>query len=252
MFPDVYAHLTNAIGAAPVINDPFTHIYVRDVFPDDFYAEMLANMPEPEKYQALADVGHVSDDYNRSRLIFSGQPKDLGLLPPELAEFWDKLFATLQHTQFINFIHQKFSDTINGRFANPETALEGEHLIGAESFLIRDNAGYDLGPHTDSPAKIVPSLFYLASDEDHAYLGTSFYSPIQEGFTCPGGPYYPFDQFKRTTTAPYLPNTMLAFAKTSDAFHGVENVGNPDDHRDILFFDLKAVPAAVAEGWMNP
>ena len=36
MFPDVYAHITNAIGASPVINDPFTHIYVRDVFPDGF------------------------------------------------------------------------------------------------------------------------------------------------------------------------------------------------------------------------
>ena len=52
-------------------------------------------------------------------------------------------------------------------------------------------------------------------------------------------------------TAAYMPNTMLAFAKTSRAFHGVENVGNPEDHRDILFFDLKAVPAAMAESLMK-
>jgi len=45
---------------------------------------------------------------------------------------------------------------------------------------------------------------------------------------------------------------LLAFVKTNGAFHGVENVGNPDDHRDILFFDLKAVPAAVAESWVTP
>ena len=251
MFPEVFAHMTEAIGASPVINDPFAHIYVRGVFPDDFYQEMLAKLPDVEKYQALADTGRVDKGYSRSRLIFSGRPEHLGLLPPEMAEFWDKLFGTLQQTQFINFLHQKFSAAINGRLANPEEALEGEHLIGAESFLIRDNAGYDLGPHTDSPSKIVSSLFYLASDEDHAYLGTSFYAPKTSGFTCTGGPHYPFEQFKRMQTAAYMPDTMLAFAKTSRAFHGVENVGNPEDHRDILFFDLKAVPAAMAESLMK-
>ena len=103
MFPEVFAHMTEAIGASPVINDPFAHIYVRGVFPDDFYQEMLAKLPDVEKYQALADTGRVDKGYSRSRLIFSGRPEHLGLLPPEMAEFWDKLFGTLQQTQFINF-----------------------------------------------------------------------------------------------------------------------------------------------------
>jgi hypothetical protein len=239
--------MLDTIAKSPVIDDPFAHVYMRGVFPDDFYAEMLARLPEPKDYQTLVDTGRVGADYSPSRLIFSGRPEHLELLPPESREFWDKLFGTLLQTEFINFLHQKFAEAINGRMANPEETLEREHLIGAESFLIRDNAGYDLGPHTDSPAKIVSSLFYLASDEDHGYLGTSFYTPIKEGFTCTGGPHYPFDQFKRTRTAPYLPNTMLAFVKTSRAFHGVETVGNAEDHRDILFFDLKAVPVEMAE-----
>lgn len=38
-------HVAGAIGAAHVGNDPFYHLELKDIFPADVYARMLALMP---------------------------------------------------------------------------------------------------------------------------------------------------------------------------------------------------------------
>jgi hypothetical protein len=37
---------------------------------------------------------------------------------------------------------------------------------------------------------------------------------------------------------PYLPNSLFAFVKTPNSFHGVEPISEPI-RRDLLLFDLK-------------
>ena len=108
-----------------------------------------------------------------------------------------------------------------------------------EALLVRDSQNYALGPHTDSPLKVISFLFYLPADDAQAHLGTSIYVPKDRQFTCPGGPHYPFDRFDRMLTMPYLPNTLFAFLKTPNAFHGVEPVNDAGAQRNLLLYDVR-------------
>ena len=39
---------------------------------------------------------------------------------------------------------------------------------------------------------------------------------------------------------PFRPNSMLAFVKSDNTFHGVEPVLDPDTRRWLLLYDIKA------------
>lgn len=108
-----------------------------------------------------------------------------------------------------------------------------------EALLVQDYTTYSLGPHTDNTIKVLSFLFYLPSDDSHAHLGTSIYVPKDPNFTCQGGPHHPFEWFNRMHTMPYLPNTLFAFLKTHNSFHGVEPITDPEVRRDLLLYDIR-------------
>ena len=46
MFLDAELHLAYKIANTPILNFPFPHIYVENIFPADFYSKLLKNFPE--------------------------------------------------------------------------------------------------------------------------------------------------------------------------------------------------------------
>ena len=92
--------------------------------------------------------------------------------------------------------------------------------------------------HTDRPTKAMSFLFYLPPDDTRPHLGTSIYAPRDPQFTCTGGPHHDFAHFHRVYTMPYLPNTLFAFPKTANSFHGVEPIQDNAVRRDLLLYDI--------------
>ena len=78
--------------------------------------------------------------------------------------------------------------------------------------MIRHQAGYFLGPHTDLSTKLLVLLFYLPPDDSRPHLGTSLYRPKKSGFICPDSNHYPFDEFVNVKTA--LPAELGARLRT--------------------------------------
>ena len=103
--------------------------------------------------------------------------------------------------------------------------------VSVESQLIRHRPGYFLGPHSDLHTKLVVLLIYLAPDENTAHLGTSLYRPKDPSFTCPNSTHYQFEDFINVKTAPYKPNSMLAFFRSDVSFHGLEPLVESDVQR---------------------
>ena len=54
MFSDAEQHVLYQIANAPMREYPYAHIYVENVFPDDFYAALRANWPDPSALVSLA------------------------------------------------------------------------------------------------------------------------------------------------------------------------------------------------------
>jgi len=187
---------------------PFKWLYLENVFPTDFYSELRARLPAD--YTPIADSRGVHGYPQR----FTAAPTD---------PFWTSLFARLRNGR----LKRQLCDIFG--VGNPD-------LLKDECLLIRDIAGYHIGPHTDSPAKVITVLFYLPPDESLTGAGTSIYEPLKPGFTCEGGPHYPASDFRIVETMAFKPNSAFAFLKSNNSFHGVEPCTGT---RDVLLYDIR-------------
>lgn len=233
---DVDLHVEYRIANAPMLEFPYPHLYVRDIFPPDYYARLRANLPSEPQLRTLTALGRVTEGYPETRLVLPLAPEHTGRLEPGQRAFWEELagwmrgrvFGQLMIAKFAAYLQYRFKDLNAQRFAD-------------EVLIVRDRTQYFLGPHTDATSKVLSFLFYLPPDASLAHLGTSLYVPKDPRFTCPGGPHHEFERFRRVHTMEYLPNTLFAFMKTPDSFHGVEPITQPDVQRDLLLYDIKVM-----------
>lgn len=231
------------IANAPLRRHPFPHILVQEVFEPALYRRILEQLLPPELMQPIKEVRAVGAKYSDQRFVFPLTPDQVSALPQRYAGFWEELSGWLLALPFAEALFEKFGPFVQERFGGELPNFYNEAM------LVDDRTRYSLGPHSDTPTKIVSALFYLPGDASRPHLGTSIYVPRDPAFRCPGGPHYPFDVFERVVTMPYLPNMLFAFVKNDRSFHGVEPILDQDYRRHLLFYDIKsdAVPGAKAE-----
>ena len=239
--PDIHGsplrHFIDRLKTAEIVPDPYPHYCLDDVFPEDFYGSLLRHLPDASAYQNLLKITTLKLDHFRFR-----DQRDLAdgwteSLPDEFRRFWDGFNAW--------FLGPELAQAVLDSFAGPMRARFGERsewpAVSVETQLIRHQAGYFLGPHTDLSTKLVVLLIYLPPDDDHEHLGTSLYRPKKSGFSCPDSSHYPFDEFVNVKTAPYRRNSLLAFERSDRSFHGVEPLGEGDVatcNRDLIQYVL--------------
>ncbi len=230
-------HFIGRLRSARIESDPFPHYFLENVFPEDYYRELLRHLPPSNVYDNLYEVTDLKLDHFRHR---DQRDMDQGWterLPSELRSFW---------TSFNEwFLGEQLSRAVMESFAFDEMP---EILV--ESQFIRHRAGYFLGPHSDLYTKLVVLLLYLAPDNSAEHLGTSLYRPKQAGFTCPNSKHYPFEDFIRVKTAPYRPNSLLAFVRSDISFHGLEPLSEQDiasAGRDVIQYVIHDKAAREAQ-----
>lgn len=201
-------YLLERLAQVQVQDYPTPHICIQNVVPDELYKELLATFPE--KYTPI----------EISRQL-KGYPERF-TAEEVCGPAWVELDKALRGGAFKKALCEKFG-------------VQDWESLNDEILLIRDLPGYKIGPHTDARVKVISSLFYMPKDNSSANAGTTFYES-KSGKTCPGGPHYGFEDFRKLKKIPFLPNTMMAFVKTDSSWHGVE----PSQHtRDVLLYDIR-------------
>jgi hypothetical protein len=221
------------VANSPLREHPYPHFLVHDVFEPGLYRRMIENLLPPALMRPIKEERAVGKTYSDDRYVCTLSRDRIGALPPPYGEFWGELTRWLLDTPFALALFNKFGPHIHRRFGERKPGFYNEAL------LVDDRARYVLGPHTDTPSKVITLLFYLPSDDSHEHLGTSIYVPRDASFRCPGGPHHPFDLFHRVVTMPYRPNTLFAFFKSDNSFHGVEPVRDQNYRRHLLLYDIK-------------
>ncbi len=234
MFSSAEMQLIYKVANAPIQMFPYPHILVHDVFPEDFYQQLRRHLPPSSAYKSLQALGRVNANYPDTRSALPLTPNDVAALSEPYRSFWNEMAGWLLGGTFVRVVLQKFAPLLAHRFKNPNS-VEFQH----ESLVIQDRTNYALGPHTDTPSKVFSFLFYLPADASMPHLGTSMYIPKDPAFTCPGGPHHTFENFQRLLTMPYVPNTLFGFMKTTNSFHGVEPIADPDIERALLLYDIR-------------
>ena len=218
------AHVVNRLRAAEVVSEPYPHYYLENVFPDAYYQALLSHLPVSDVYENLFEVTTLKLDHFRHR-----DQRDLNegwtsALPEPLREFWNRFDEWFLGAELAQAVLESFAEPLRPRIGEPASWP----AVSVESQLIRHRTGYFLGPHSDLHTKLVVLLIYLAPDESAPHLGTSLYRPKEASFSCPDSKHYPFEDFIRVKTAPYKPNSMLAFVRSDKSFHGVEPLSEQD------------------------
>ena len=231
MYSDAELQLVYKFANAEVYGFPYPHCFIENIFPDDFYAELQRNLPDPAAMIPIEQARPVKGYKERFVLDVSG--KQLETLPEEKRKFWHDFREWLLSGRFQSLALRKFQPLLEARFKG----MPGIDFYN-EMLLVEDITKYALGPHTDSPRKVITMLFYLPNDLSQAHLGTSIYLPKDQNFRCPGGPHHSFEGFVRLRTMPFKPNSLFIFFKTDNSFHGVEPVTDPDTKRWLLLYDV--------------
>src|SRR3984893_4719995 len=97
-------HIAASIDASPSFDAPFTHLVLDRVFPDEAYAQMLANMPEVNAYRPMhgRSKGHDLADGTHTRVKIDLFPEYIRHLPPQKRTVWDVVGRALCSPEVCN------------------------------------------------------------------------------------------------------------------------------------------------------
>ena len=228
----IQACLTYSLANADVRQWPFPHVYIENVFPDDFYAGLMNTMPTQSDYVPISAVRGFNKTTNNqaypNRFVIAMNEHTADLGP-----YWNSANRVIRANETSATLINMFGDALHDQMME-KPALEADVL------LIRDRTNYKLGPHTDNQVRVLVFILYLPETTDDEDLGTNIYVPKVEGVTCPGGPHYIEDVFQPVFRAPYRPNSALAFVKTDNSFHGVTPVPEGKE-RNIIHYFLRRI-----------
>jgi hypothetical protein len=238
---DAENHVIYRIANAPLLAYPFPHFYVESVFPEDFYRDLRARLPEAAAYTRIDETGSVSKGAYQERSVCSLLDLEEREGTGDAGSFWADLNSWLMSERFAHLVAGKFRDGIVARYG-PDAELN----MHTDCRLVRDLTRYAISPHTDTPAKLVSLLFYLPPDGRLSHLGTSIYAPKDPDMQFKPASHLSFDAFKKVTTMPFKPNSLFGFLRTDRSFHGVDQINEEGVVRDLLLYNIYVPKGATS------
>ncbi|MGL4514140.1 MAG: hypothetical protein ACRCT8_13700 [Lacipirellulaceae bacterium] len=189
-----------------VFADPFPHLTIEGLFPDDFYDELLANMP-PVSSCHVADKNGPRDTVAASRLRFELRGTAIEQLPLRAQRVWRAAHQALVSEAFRAAIYTRLADGLSYRFGcRPDEVVERAPGFAVPA-IFRERSGYSIAPHPDTRKKIVTMQIPLTPDDAQDGLGTDFY---RRSFA-PAAWLSEPRGFETAKSAPFRRNTASAF-----------------------------------------
>ena len=234
MFLEDELHAAYKFGNAPILNFPFPHIFVENIFTEKFYSKIQDNLLDLKEMTSMADL-YNDKNYYKERMVFDfAIEESIQKVSKDKRDFWlsfhKSMYQNLSHVLEVKF--KKFLDM---RFTYLENVSYTKRMQ-----LVYDKKHYSLGPHTDHPSKVLSLLIYLPKDRSQISTGTSLYMPKDPKVLDKELPHthYPREDFLKVITMPYVPNSAFCFIKTNNSFHGVEALDMENTARWSIQYNL--------------
>jgi len=225
-------HILSQINKVKVSQTPTPYCYIKNIFPEDYYQEILANFPNKKNMIPLNETGRAS---YKDRYVVLMNDEDLAKLPKTQKQFWQECTSWLYSPEFTNAMIEKFENPLLKRFKQKTLNLK----ITGDGLITNDQTNYSISPHTDVEPRIFSALFYCPKDDSQKHLGTSLYKPKKLNFKSDGSKHLPLEDFTKIKTMNFLPNTLFAFPRTDQSFHGVEKIIEPNSERQSIIFNAR-------------
>ena len=239
MFLEDELHAAYRFGNAPILNFPFPHLYVENIFSENYYSTIQDNLLNLDELTSMSELykGNptTAKDYYKERMVLDFSTKEsMQKVGKDKQEFWKSFYKSVYQNLSI-LLQNKFKKYLDMRF----TYLKNVSFTHRMQ-LVYDKKNYSLGPHTDHQSKVLSLLIYLPKDRTQILTGTSIYMPRDPNALDKALPHkhYPREDFLKVITVPYLPNSAFCFIKTNNSFHGVEKLEMKNTARWSIQYNL--------------
>ena len=224
----VLEHLLQRIDGTPALNEPFSHIYLEEVFPMDIYEQMLKLLPDPTLYGGSAERHYGDGSGTFVRWNYMLTPSNIECLSPAQQELWTGIAAALTAPELKRAMFTKLRRDLAYRYSIPESEV-GDLPGYSRPTLFRETAGFEIPPHPDTRRKVVTMHLYCPAGHSQLDLGTALYRRKLLGW--PFGGWR--NRFEKVKQFDFKPNSGYAFAVnntlTHKSWHGREQL--PDGCR---------------------
>ena len=245
---EIISQLIQNTSDIKIDHEPFDHKFIENIFPKEFYLDLIQNIPKKIYYTPINEGKTVDPNYADERFIFNfTEKKDLEKLEDKQIKFFQDLQKILFSPLFFNSITSMFKQTLDNRLLNlnesEKKLIDFPNLkFNFRTALIKDVTKYSLGAHTDSFLKFITFLFYIPSNGDLKNNGTSLYKSLNDiQSTSHFSLEQTKEQFYKVKTCPFIPNSVLIFPRTNKSFHGVEEVNIHQKERNLLLLNYSLV-----------
>jgi hypothetical protein len=204
-----------SIEAAEYSSVPFPHIVFRNFFPDDFYRELMREVPA-QGYDPITGTG--------TRMALRLYGENLERIEARLRPTWAAASAALTSKRLEKAIRVGLREGLQTR-ARGDGILDPDDLtLVARPVVYRDSDGYRIRPHPDTRKKVVTMQLYCPTDARQKELGTVLYRVSAKGLM-----HLRSFCLEPVKTIPFLPNTGYAFVvlKVYHSLTGMSWHGRP-------------------------
>ena len=219
LYDRVLNHCHNVIERTPHQDEPFPHILIKGVFPEDVFEELLACYPPVEAF-TKANPKHHSNEYGgstRQRMTLCEEA--LSTMPEAQHRLWATVRAAISSKLVRDAIFAKLSTGLCRRFNVPKDRLPSIPAF-PRGQLYSEVDGYRIAPHPDTREKIVTMQFAFPADNSLIDMGTEFYTRSMNPLNYIREPR----GFIISKSMPFLPNHAYAFSVLNDfgvkSWHG--------------------------------
>ena len=244
----VINQINNKLLSTKLETDPWAYKFIENIFPNDFYQEIITNLPSKKYYKSRVsvDTRAKQSNYNPERFVFQINQDNLKTLNSDQEKFWYLLIASLCSDKIFNTVMKVFKETLAHRMNNLSQIEKNKlgiknYKINKKAEIVKDFKKYHLGAHTDNYNKLITFLFYLPKDKSLENLGTAIYKkkiniPVDETAKHQSVESTN-NNFTKIKTCKFYPNTLLIFPRTNESFHGVDEINIDSKERDLLLFN---------------
>ena len=99
MYSHVDSHLAYKIANANLLEYPYPHMFIENIFPADIYEEMLINMPIQNNYSPIHEKRMVRGSNSRYVILFN-ELENLKI-EKKKKEFWSEIHKSIINSKFI-------------------------------------------------------------------------------------------------------------------------------------------------------
>jgi hypothetical protein len=237
----VQAHVQQAIDRARLSADPFPHIVIDNLLPDDVYEAIVRAIPprvffedRPVNKQQLTVPFHFAPEYSR--------------------HVWDFVAKSIAREAIGPALIDKFTDPILAfiQSACPlVTSLDnGLSMHVSDGRILLRRPGYVIPPHRDPKWGFMTCLMYLVRPGDDESYGTQLYGLQADGEAPTVAPFWVDGRsciLKKTV--PFRANTALAFLNSAGA-HGASIPPDAPTPVERYIYQFRVGPDPAGIEWL--